>query len=116
MSPVISFFLLFLLLMTNGWTYGEENYKPLKIGVPAMGAFNQFVKVKYDPDKNGSYVTGFSIQVFEAVVKRLPYQLPYVLVPFYGSYDDMVKEVHSQVRFLLALCKWHRSHHIHPHI
>ncbi|XVE70082.1 hypothetical protein DITRI_Ditri10aG0043300 [Diplodiscus trichospermus] len=79
----------------KGWTSDEEN-KPQKIGVPARGAFNQFVKVNYDQDKNGSYVTGFSIEVFEAVVKRLPYQLPFVLVPFYGSYDDMVVEVHSK--------------------
>ncbi|XVE70081.1 hypothetical protein DITRI_Ditri10aG0043200 [Diplodiscus trichospermus] len=79
----------------KGWTYGEEN-KPLKIGVPARGAFNQFVKVSHDQDKNSSYVTGFSIEVFEAVVKRIPYQLPYVLVPFYGSYDDMVEEVYSK--------------------
>ncbi|XP_040967828.1 glutamate receptor 2.9-like [Gossypium hirsutum] len=39
---------------------------------------------------------GFSVEVFEAVVKRLPYQLPYVLVPFYGSYDDMVEQVYSK--------------------
>ncbi|XWS25609.1 hypothetical protein CRYUN_Cryun27aG0082500 [Craigia yunnanensis] len=79
----------------KGRTSGEEN-KPLKIGVPARGAFNQFVKVSHDQNKNVSYVTGFSIEVLEAVVKRLPYQLPYVLVPFYGSYDDMVEEVYSK--------------------
>ncbi|TXG52469.1 hypothetical protein EZV62_021638 [Acer yangbiense] len=27
------------------------------------------------------------------VVNRLPYHLPYVLVPFYGSYDDMVEQI-----------------------
>ncbi|KAK6256583.1 hypothetical protein QUC31_000042 [Theobroma cacao] len=79
----------------KGWSSGEED-KQLKIGVPARGAFNQFVKVSYDQDKNGSYVTGFSIEVFAAVVKRLPYQLPFVFVPFYGSYDDMVEEVYCK--------------------
>ncbi|XP_022766476.1 glutamate receptor 2.7-like [Durio zibethinus] len=79
----------------KGWTSGAED-KPMKIGVPARGAFNQFVRVNYDQDKNGSYVTGFSIEVFEAVVKRLPYHLPYMFVPFYGSYDDMVEEVYSK--------------------
>lgn len=74
--------------------------KPLKIGVPARGAFNQFVKVSYDQGINGSYVTGFSVEVFEAVLKRFPYRLPYVLIPFYGSYDDMVEQVYSKVRFL----------------
>ncbi|OMO78932.1 Extracellular ligand-binding receptor [Corchorus capsularis] len=79
----------------KGWTSVAE-VKPLKIGVPAKGAFNQFVKVSYDQDKNGSYVTGFSIEVFEAVVKRLPYQLPHDFIPFNGSYDDMVKQVYSK--------------------
>nr|KJB58505.1 hypothetical protein B456_009G212500 [Gossypium raimondii] len=81
----------------KGWTSFEfDEDKPLKIGVPARGAFNLFVKVSYDQGINGSYVTGFSVEVFEAVVKRLPYRLPYVLVPFYGSYDDMVEQVYSK--------------------
>ncbi|MBA0866832.1 hypothetical protein Goshw_024833 [Gossypium schwendimanii] len=81
----------------KGWTSFEfDEDKPLKIGVPDRGAFNLFVKVSYDQGINGSYVTGFSVEVFEAVVKRLPYRLPYVLVPFYGSYDDMVEQVYSK--------------------
>ncbi|KAG4147183.1 hypothetical protein ERO13_D05G206150v2 [Gossypium hirsutum] len=81
----------------KGWTSFEfDEDKPLKIGVPARGAFNLFVKVSYDQGINGSYVTGFSVEVFEAVVKRLPYRLPYVLVPFYGSYDDMLEQVYSK--------------------
>ncbi|KAL1170469.1 hypothetical protein V6Z11_A05G215700 [Gossypium hirsutum] len=81
----------------KGWTSFEfDEDKPLKIGVPAVVPIGQFVKVSYDQGINGSYVTGFSVEVFEAVVKRLPYQLPYVLVPFYGSYDDMVEQVYSK--------------------
>ncbi|MBA0775279.1 hypothetical protein Gotri_010434 [Gossypium trilobum] len=81
----------------KGWTSFEfDEDKPLKIGVPARGAFNLFVKVSYDQGINGSYVTRFSVEVFEAVVKSLPYRLPYVLVPFYGSYDDMVEQVYSK--------------------
>ncbi|MBA0565921.1 hypothetical protein Golob_010776, partial [Gossypium lobatum] len=81
----------------KGWTSFEfDEDKPLKIGVPARGAFNLFVKVSNDQGINGSNVTGFSVKVFEAVVKRLPYRLPYVLVPFYGSYDDMVEQVYSK--------------------
>ena len=64
--------------------------KPLKIGVPRKGGFNQLVKVSYDQGKNGSYVTGFSIHMFEAVVKHMPYRLPYDhLVPFYGTFDQI---------------------------
>nr|GEW23607.1 glutamate receptor 2.9-like [Tanacetum cinerariifolium] len=69
---------------------------PLKIGVPAKGAFKQFVNVSYDRDKNETSVTGFSIQVFEAAVKQLPYSLSYVFIPYHGSYDDMVAEVHNK--------------------
>ncbi|KAK4846630.1 hypothetical protein QYF36_020078 [Acer negundo] len=76
----------------KGWSSSNEE-QPLKIGVPANGAFNQFVRVSYDLRRNGTYVSGFSVKVFEAVVNRLPYHLPYVLVPFYGSYDDMVEQI-----------------------
>ncbi|PIN16448.1 Glutamate-gated kainate-type ion channel receptor subunit GluR5 [Handroanthus impetiginosus] len=78
-----------------GWTLGDEG-KPLRIGVPAKSAFNQFVKVTYDPGLNLTWISGFSIDVFEAAVKQLPYALHYVLVPHYGSYDDMVAEVHNK--------------------
>lgn len=70
--------------------------RQLKIGVPARGAFKQFVNVSYDPDTNETRVTGFSIQVFEAAVKKLNYSLSYVFIPYYGSYDDMVAEVHNK--------------------
>ncbi|KAI7744437.1 hypothetical protein M8C21_028886 [Ambrosia artemisiifolia] len=74
----------------------RNDEKPLKIGVPARGAFRQFVNVSYDPDKNETYVTGFSIQVFEAAVKKLNYSLSYVFVPYNGTYDDLVAEVHNK--------------------
>lgn len=83
----------------KGWAICDAD-KPLKIGVPARGAFNQFVRVSSVQGQNGTCVTGFSIHVFEAVVKRLPYNLPYVLVPFYGTYDDMVEQVYHKVRFV----------------
>ncbi|XP_068651159.1 glutamate receptor 2.9-like [Aristolochia californica] len=77
----------------RGWTASGVDQKPLRIGVPATDAFTQFVKVRYDGSQNESYVTGFSVRVFEAVVKRLPYLLPYELVPYYGSYDDLVEQI-----------------------
>ncbi|KAB5526690.1 hypothetical protein DKX38_020537 [Salix brachista] len=77
----------------RGWAISDAD-SPLKIGVPAMGAFNQFVRVTFDQTRNETSVTGFTINVFEAVVKRLPYNLPYVLVPFYGTYDEMVEQVY----------------------
>ncbi|KAK0588367.1 hypothetical protein LWI29_000093 [Acer saccharum] len=76
----------------KGWSSSNEE-QPLKIGVPANGAFNQFVRMSYDLRRNETYISGFSVKVFEAVVNRLPYHLPYVLLPFYGSYDDMLEQI-----------------------
>ena len=57
--------------------------------------FNQFVKVTYN--YGSTWITGFSIEVFEAAVKKLPYDLQYELVPFNGSYDEMLAQVHNKV-------------------
>ncbi|CAH1454312.1 unnamed protein product [Lactuca virosa] len=80
----------------TGQIWSGNEGKPLKIGVPAKGAFNQFVKVSYDPNKNKTSVTGFSIEVFEAAVKQLPYSLSYIYIPYNGSYDEMVAEVYNK--------------------
>ena len=79
-----------------GWTLSEAE-KPLKIGIPAIDAFKQFVRVSYNQTNNKTHIVGFSINVFEKVVKHLPYQLNYVLVPFYGSYDQLVEQVYYKV-------------------
>ncbi|KAM1177301.1 hypothetical protein COP2_017197 [Malus domestica] len=79
----------------NWWTPVNVD-RPLKIGVPARGAFKQFVDVKHDPGTNETRISGFSIDVFKAAVEYLPYQLPYELVPFNGSYDEMVKLVYNK--------------------
>ncbi|XP_055836108.1 glutamate receptor 2.9-like isoform X2 [Solanum dulcamara] len=79
----------------KGWTIGGPE-KPLKIGVPAKGAFNQFVTVNINKERNETLIDGFSVHVFEAVVRELPYYLPYVLVPFNGTYDEMVVGVSNK--------------------
>ncbi|XP_060199436.1 glutamate receptor 2.9-like [Lycium barbarum] len=79
----------------KGWTIGGLE-KPLKIGVPARGAFNQFVTVNFNQERNETLIGGFSVHVFEAAVRQLPYYLPYVLVPFYGTYDEMVVGVSNK--------------------
>ncbi|KAJ7966618.1 Glutamate receptor [Quillaja saponaria] len=79
----------------RGWTYSSEE-KKLKIGVPAMGACSQLVSVSYDHSQNETQVTGFSINIFKAALKFLPYNLPYEFVPFYGTYDEMVQQVYKK--------------------
>ncbi|XP_008444629.1 glutamate receptor 2.1-like [Cucumis melo] len=67
----------------------------LRIGIPANNTFREFVKVSYD-HINGKYISGFSISVFEAVVKNLPYSLSYQLIPINGSYDGLIKQVYAK--------------------
>ncbi|XAR61892.1 hypothetical protein NMG60_11016437 [Bertholletia excelsa] len=79
----------------KGWSLGSED-RPLKIGVPARGAFYQFVRVSYNQERNGTFVSGFSVDIFEVVVRKLNYHLPYKMVPFHGSCDEMVAAVHNK--------------------
>ncbi|KAJ6328094.1 hypothetical protein OIU77_009893 [Salix suchowensis] len=79
----------------RGWVISEKD-KPLKIGIPSMGAFREFVQVCFDQVNNKTSATGFSIKVFEATLKRLPYDFPYEFVPVNGSYDEMVKQVYRK--------------------
>ncbi|CAI0376696.1 unnamed protein product [Linum tenue] len=67
--------------------------KKLRIGVPMRDGFSEFVSVTTDPETNKTSVTGYSIDVFEAVVLALPYALPFEYVPFAGTYGDLVYQV-----------------------
>ncbi|CAL9015589.1 unnamed protein product [Prunus brigantina] len=72
--------------------------KPMKIGVPGKTSFSKFVKV--DPSRDNSdkkkYV-GFCIAIFDMVIERLNYSLPYEFEAFDGLYDDLVDQVHDKV-------------------
>ncbi|KAJ6419888.1 hypothetical protein OIU84_029915 [Salix udensis] len=76
---------------------GEERRTTLRIAVPATSMFKQFVKVSHDENQNVTLITGFSINVFESVVKCLQYPLIYDMVPFHGSYDEMVTAVSEKI-------------------
>lgn len=80
----------------KGWTHSDEE-RSLRIGVPAKGAFTQFVNVTHDESKNETSITGFTISVFKAAIEHFPYDLPYVFVPYNGSYDEMIDEVHNKI-------------------
>lgn len=84
----------------------EDRGKQLRIAVPAKSMFKQFVRVSHDEIPNITYITGFSVGVFEAAVKCLRYALMYEIVPFHGSYDDMLMKVSQKVSFLLSSSLW----------
>lgn len=87
-------------LFQKGWTLAGTE-KPLRISAQARGAFNQFVNVVFDKERNETSITGFSIDISEAAVKQLPHHLPYVFIPYYDSYDEMVAEVHNNVVIII---------------
>jgi len=90
-------------VVPKGWQR-PVNGRKLRIGVPIKDDFQEFVKVEEDPITNAITVSGFSIDVFEAVVQTLPYAISYEYIPFAntigqsaGSYDELVYQVHLQV-------------------
>ncbi|KAF5186272.1 Glutamate receptor 2.2 [Thalictrum thalictroides] len=88
------------------WTTVQSSgipMKKLKIGVPVKDNFREFVGVHSDPISNETLVTGFCIDVFNAVMEALPYIVPYEFVPFQNfngesvdSYNDLVHQVYLQ--------------------
>ncbi|XP_011044969.1 PREDICTED: glutamate receptor 2.3-like [Populus euphratica] len=88
----------------KGWEL-PKNGKKLRIRVPVKDRFSEFVKVKRDPSSNTTTVTGYSVDVFNYVVKALPYALPYEYIPFAkpdgetaGTYNDLIYQVYSKVK------------------
>ncbi|XP_078428711.1 glutamate receptor 2.2-like isoform X2 [Wolffia australiana] len=74
--------------------------KMMKIGVPVKTGFDEFVKVERDNDGNPTRITGFSINIFDAVMEIMPYSVPYEYVPFEnathmsaGDYNELVNQV-----------------------
>ncbi|CAM8898113.1 unnamed protein product [Rhodiola kirilowii] len=73
--------------------------KKLTIGVPVKHGFLEFVNVTTDPVTNAINVTGYCIDVFEAVMKAMPW-VQYEYLPFalpngtsLGSYNDLTQQV-----------------------
>ncbi|KAG5244487.1 glutamate receptor [Salix suchowensis] len=88
------------IMVPKGWEI-PTNEKKLRIGVPVNYGFSEFVSVKKDPGSNTIKFTGFCIDVFHAVVKALPYALPYEFIAFAkpdgkpaGTYNDLVYQVY----------------------
>nr|XP_034917814.1 glutamate receptor 2.8-like [Populus alba] len=84
----------------KGWEI-PTNGKKLRIGVPVKDGFSEFVKVTRDPSSNTTTVAGYCIDVFDSVVKALPYALPYEYIPFAkpdgepaGTYNDLIYQVY----------------------
>ena len=84
--------------------------KKLRIGVPSFFGFNEFLKVEWHPNQNDKpKISGFSIDLFLAVLDMLPFPLPYEFVPYVnqnrqsaGTYDELLYQIKLKVINFLA--------------
>ncbi|OVA12793.1 Ionotropic glutamate receptor [Macleaya cordata] len=86
----------------KGWVI-PTNEKKLRIGVLVKDGCSEFVKVTKNASTNSTYVTGYYIDVFNAVMEMLPYGVPYEFFPFKKasdsiteSYNDLIYQVYIQ--------------------
>ncbi|XP_057833805.1 glutamate receptor 2.7 [Cryptomeria japonica] len=83
----------------RGWAAPVDTTEELKIAVPVRRGFDQFVVTSHDRDPK--ITGGFVIDVFEEVVKGLPYALSYKFFPvgdsnFTPVYDNLVQRVYTK--------------------
>ncbi|KAJ0488449.1 putative periplasmic binding protein-like I [Helianthus annuus] len=84
-------------VIPKGWEIPVSNKNMLRVAV-RVGGLDQFIDADIDSDTGQVSMTGFCVDVFNAVVNALPYALKIEFVPFVtsdgkkpaGSYDDLV--------------------------
>ncbi|RWV87402.1 hypothetical protein GW17_00050599 [Ensete ventricosum] len=84
----------------KGWEIPTDGRR-LRIAVPVKHGFDQFVRVETDAMTNRTSVTGFCIDVFQAVIDSLTYAITFDYIPFVNSsksYDNFVYQVYLKVR------------------
>ncbi|XP_018678694.2 glutamate receptor 2.7-like [Musa acuminata AAA Group] len=86
----------------KGWEIPVSG-KKLRIGVPVTQGFPHLMNVETDPVTNSTMGNGYCIDVFETVIKKLRYSIPYEYIPFKtiqgelgGSYNDLTYQVYLQ--------------------
>ncbi|KAK6230678.1 hypothetical protein QUC31_002196 [Theobroma cacao] len=76
----------------RGWNL-PTNSKPLRVGVPTSSIFKTYVDIQYDQLKNETSISGLAIELFNKTVRLLLFPLPYDLIPFNGTYDELVMQI-----------------------
>ncbi|OMO90591.1 Ionotropic glutamate receptor [Corchorus olitorius] len=85
----------------KGWELPSKG-KKLKIGVPVKVGFKEFVEVEWDSTtEKAKSIKGYSIDVFDAVMEKMPYAVDYEYVAFAtrdgkaaGTYNDLTEQVY----------------------
>ncbi|GKU99350.1 hypothetical protein SLEP1_g12214 [Rubroshorea leprosula] len=92
----------------KGWEIPMSGQR-LKIGVPMRTGFTEFIKVTFDQSTNSTIFSGYCIDVFNDVMKGMPYHVPFDFYPIkfeededynklidlvvYGNYDAAVGDI-----------------------
>ncbi|KAI3781733.1 hypothetical protein L2E82_11756 [Cichorium intybus] len=81
----------------KGWMLRATPNKRLKIGVLKIRNFKYFMDVDHDVEKNVTTASGFSVDVFNACIRDLPYEVPYTFILYENaSYDNLVQKVNNK--------------------
>ncbi|XP_062220525.1 glutamate receptor 2.8-like [Phragmites australis] len=86
-------------LWPKGWVV-SPNGQQLRVAVPVKKGFTQFVEVTKDSTTGRRNVTGYCIEVFDAVMRNMPYPVSYQYVPDEDSavsYEKFVSQVPEQL-------------------
>ncbi|KAL1537722.1 glutamate receptor 2.7-like [Salvia divinorum] len=84
----------------KGWEIPASG-KKLRVGVPVRKGFNEYIKVVRNQETNVVEATGFCIDVFEEVIRSLPYAVPFEYIPLETTdgwnveyYDELVYQIY----------------------
>ncbi|TXG61269.1 hypothetical protein EZV62_012632 [Acer yangbiense] len=79
-----------------------EQPRKLRIGVPVREGFTEFIKVEWTNNHSKPEFSGYSIEVFMAVLQVLEFPLPHEFIPYgengkmIGSYNDLLHQITEQ--------------------
>ncbi|XP_006648027.3 glutamate receptor 2.7-like [Oryza brachyantha] len=82
----------------KGWTVSPTG-KPLRVDVPTKRGFTQFLDVGNVTLTGNRNITGYCIDMFDEVMKIMPYPVSYEYVPYpesSESYEKLVDQVSTQ--------------------
>lgn len=114
-SSLFSLFLIFLFVLQQAPTGNASNasYEEIKlrVGVPRKNGFQQFVHVIGETSQENYNISGYCMEVFNAVITHLPFKVslhvePHDIDSSEGSgYDALLKLIPSKVsRFHSCTC------------
>jgi hypothetical protein len=72
----------------KGWTV-SPNGRMLVVAVPIKSGFKQFVDISMNSTTGETKVTGYTIDVFDEVMKNMPYPVSYQYVPNNASLESL---------------------------